>query len=76
MTSGIYSYTELPISQMVLNNPKKIWTLDEIVNLAYQHNPNTYFYPGDGWHYSDTDYIIVGQLIDSQARRATKLFKQ
>ena len=71
MTSGIYSYTELPISQMVLNNPKKIWTLDEIVNLAYQHNPNTYFYPGDGWHYSDTDYIIVGQLIEKIYRKIT-----
>jgi len=71
MTSGIYSYTELPISQMVRNNPKKIWNLNEIASLAYQHKPNTYFTPGKGWHYSDTDYIIVGQLIEKIYQKIT-----
>jgi D-alanyl-D-alanine carboxypeptidase len=66
MTAGIYSYTELPgFTKMIEKNPNKIWTADEIVSLAYHHKPNLYFKPGDGWHYSDTNYIIVGQLIEA-----------
>ena len=64
MTSGIYSYTELPISKMVIENPQKIWKLNEVTSLAYNNIPNTYFPPGEGWHYTDTSYIIVGQIIE------------
>lgn len=72
MTGGIYSYTELPnLTHMVLENPKKIWTADEITRLAYKHKPNTYFSPGKGWHYSDTDYVIVGQLIQKIYQQST-----
>lgn len=61
MTSGIYNYTEMPnFTQMILKHREKIWTANEIVNLAYKHKPNTYFAAGKGWHYSDTNYIIVG----------------
>ena len=65
MTSGIYSYTDLPISSMVLKQPNRVWHLKELIQLAYHHQPNTYFSPGKGWHYSDTNYLIVGQLIQT-----------
>ncbi len=71
MTSGIYSYTDLPISQMILKKPRKIWAADEIIQLAYQHQPNTYFAPGMGWHYSDTDYILAGELIQKIVQKST-----
>lgn len=72
MTSGIYSYEKVPnFTQMILKNPKKVWTADEVVELAYKHKPNTYFSPGKGWHYSNTGYIIAGQLIQEIYRKAT-----
>lgn len=71
MTSGIYNYTDFPISQMILKNPQKVWTTDEIIQLAYQHQPNTYFAPGMGWHYSDTNYILAGELIQIIVQKST-----
>jgi len=73
MTGGIYSYTELPVfTKMVLKNPKKIWTDREIIALAYNHKPNVYFAPGKSFHYSDTDYVIAGQLIKKIIQKATE----
>lgn len=63
MTSGIYSYTELPISRMILCDPNKVWSLNEIIRLSYRHKPNMIFKPGTGWSYTDTAYILAGKLI-------------
>ncbi|MGF1741455.1 beta-lactamase family protein [Vibrio profundum] len=71
MTSGIYSYTELPISKMVLENPQKVWKLNEVTSLAYNHIPNAYFPPGKGWHYTDTAYVIAGQIIEKAYQNIT-----
>lgn len=72
MTSGIYSYTELPnLTANIAQHPEKIWETREIINLAYQHQPNTYFSSGQGWHYSDTDYIIAGELIQQLIQKIT-----
>ena len=72
MTSGIYSYTELPnLPKLVLSSPEKIWSSKEILQLAYQHKPNTYFAPGKGWHYSDTNYVIAGQIIEKVYQKYT-----
>ncbi len=64
MTSGIYNYTALPhINKLILADPKKVWASNNVVDLAYQHKPNVYFAPGMGWHYSDTNYVMVGLII-------------
>lgn len=65
MTGGIYDYLNSKnVINMLLKNPKRVWSSDELVQLAYQHKPNLYFQPGNGWHYSNTDYIIAGMLIE------------
>ena len=41
------------------------WTLKELANLAYQYRPDLKFRPGYGWEYSNTNYILVGMIIES-----------
>ncbi|WP_423063391.1 serine hydrolase domain-containing protein [Candidiatus Paracoxiella cheracis] len=62
-TSGIYDYTILPQFDHVStpDNDHKQWTPQEIVASVYDHKP--YFQPGEGFHYSNTNYILLGMLI-------------
>lgn len=59
-TSGIYNYTDSStFFPTVLSNPSKVWTPEEI--LSYVSNPN--FEHGTGWYYSNTDYVILGCIL-------------
>ncbi|WP_437729993.1 serine hydrolase domain-containing protein [Sorangium sp. So ce1335] len=63
-SSGIFDYTEdaeLPVA--VLSDPARVWSPEEIVAAAAEHEP--YFAPGDGWHYSSTNYILLGMIIEA-----------
>ncbi|WFB11244.1 beta-lactamase family protein [Streptomyces sp. LX-29] len=67
-TSGISSYTEDPDFQRsafgtdFLRHRYDTWTPRKIVELAMTHRPD--FPPGSGWHYSDTNYILAGMVIN------------
>lgn len=62
MTSGIYSYTESKkFNQTWKAHPKKYWAAQNLITIAAKHK--SYFKPGKGWHYSDTNYVILGQLL-------------
>ena len=59
-TSGIYSYTDYPsLNDSILSNPSRIWQLEEMLNFVNA----PYFPKGTSWHYSNTNYIIVGIII-------------
>lgn len=63
MTSGIYSYTESSsFNKSWKKHPKREWTALEIINIALSNQP--YFKPGRGWHYSDTNYYLIGLLLE------------
>lgn len=63
MTSGIVRFTEdMGFIQARKQNPKQHWTAEQLVNMAYQH-PN-YFKPGTNWQYSNTNYLILGLIIE------------
>ncbi len=64
MTSGIPNFTENKkwISNLK-NGFKDTWTKDQIINSAYQQQD--YFKPGKGWHYSNTDYVLLGEIIEN-----------
>ncbi|MBB5938292.1 serine hydrolase domain-containing protein [Streptomyces zagrosensis] len=70
-TSGIYSYTEdqefkrLTFGTDFLQHRYDTWTPHRIVEVAMNHRPD--FAPGDGWHYSDTNYVIAGMVIEKAA---------
>lgn len=62
-TSGIYDYQEdIEFLAAVVKNPKKEWTPREEVNVATKHN--SYFPPGKGWHYSNTDCTLLGMIVE------------
>lgn len=65
MTSGIYSYTE---NEEFLKAPRTGWTLNRILELALSKKAD--FSPGKGWHYSDTNYIILGLLIEAVTKES------
>jgi D-alanyl-D-alanine carboxypeptidase len=63
MRSGLYNYSEsLELNQTLDTNPAKAWTPDELLAIAYR-NP-AYFPPGQGFHYSNTNTVLLGLIIE------------
>jgi D-alanyl-D-alanine carboxypeptidase len=63
MTSGLFNYSEdQGLIQQILANPQRVWTPQELLAVAFQHQPN--FPPGEGWHYSNTNYILLGLILE------------
>jgi D-alanyl-D-alanine carboxypeptidase len=42
----------------------KIWTLPELLAYADEANHTPYFAPGEGLHYSNTNYLLLGMIIE------------
>lgn len=62
-TSGIANYIDSPNWwQNLTADPKKIWGTDELLQMSYQLKP--YFVPGTNWHYSNTNYLLAGLIIE------------
>ena len=62
MTAGLFSYDEdESFMTTYTEDPNKVWTPDELVAIASAHSP--YFAPGAGWHYSNTNAIILSMII-------------
>lgn len=62
-TSGIYDYIDEPNWwDHVANNKNKIFEPKKLLALAYKHNP--YFVANGGWHYSNTNYVLLGLIIE------------
>lgn len=63
MTSGIYNYTDDEnFWTAVETDPMRKWSPNELVDIAASHEP--YFPPGGGWMYSNTNYILLGMIIE------------
>jgi D-alanyl-D-alanine carboxypeptidase len=63
MRSGLYNYTEsLELNQTLDTDPTKAWTPDELLAIAYKNPP--YFPPGQGFHYSNTNTVLLGLIIE------------
>jgi len=62
-TSGIFNYMEDPnFLPQVYKNPLREYKPIELVNIAFKHEP--YFAPGKGWHASDTNFILLGMIME------------
>jgi D-alanyl-D-alanine carboxypeptidase len=62
MTSGLFNYSDdETFLKVYTENPNKVWKPEELVELAVAHAP--YFPPGTGWHYSNTNTVILGMII-------------
>lgn len=63
-TSGIFDYaTDMRYYAAVLADPKHRWTRMEQVQAAIKWGKPR-FEPGKGYHYSDTGYILLGEIIE------------
>lgn len=63
MTSGLFNYTEDDVwVKKAIGDPKRVWKPRELVDVALAHPP--YFEPGKGWHYSNTNTVLLGMIIE------------
>ncbi len=63
MRSGLYNYSETPqLNEALDNDPQRVWTPDELLTLAFENPP--YFPPGEGYHYSNTNYVLLGLIAE------------
>lgn len=66
-TSGIPDHVELqPFANAIKKNPKRVWSPDEL--LAFVMDKPALFPAGKGWSYADTNYILVGMVIELVAK--------
>jgi len=61
-TSGIADIITDAVYAEIVANPTKVWEDDEWLDIAAAQEP--YFAPGEGWRYSNTDYILLGLVIE------------
>lgn len=63
-TSGLYDYSEDDAySQAVFDNPQRTWAPLELAAFAFTHAP--YFTAGSDYHYSNTNYILLGLVVET-----------
>ena len=62
-TGGLPRYIFQPgFTDKLLEDTDRIWAPEEL--LSYVFNVQPAHPPGDGWSYSDTDYIVLGLIIE------------
>jgi D-alanyl-D-alanine carboxypeptidase len=63
MTSGLFTVDDdLGFVHTWQAEPGKVWNPQEELAIAFKHPP--YFAPGKGVHYSNTNYILLGLIIE------------
>lgn len=72
MTSGIYSYSgdQNWVQSNLENNWEKVWTADELVQVALQHPLD--FEPGTKYNYSNTTPILLGLICEKVTGKTMK----
>ena len=67
MRSGLFSYTFDPgFVQALLSDPTRPFTPQELLAYAFSHD--NVFAPGTEFQYSNTNYILLGLLVEKLAR--------
>ena len=68
-TSGLVRYEfKETFTKDLTANPLKVWTPEE--RLAYLFGEKPPFEAGKGWDYSDTNYIVLGMIIEKVTGKA------
>ncbi|MCK9205187.1 MAG: beta-lactamase family protein [Bacteroidales bacterium] len=63
MTSGIFNYSEAPeFADTLLKDPTMVWQPLGLLEIAFNHA--FYFPVGTGFHYSNSNTIILGLIIE------------
>jgi D-alanyl-D-alanine carboxypeptidase len=68
-TSGLVRYEFDPRAAATLRaEPMKVWTPEERLSLLF--DTKAAFAPGEGWDYSDTNYIVLAMILERVAGRS------
>lgn len=68
-TSGLVRYEFNPkFTEDLSANPDKVWS--GVDRLSYLFDATPPFAPGEGWEYSDTNYIVLGMIIERVAKNS------
>src|SRR6476659_9959228 len=68
-TSGIFDYTaDEAFGRTILGDPGRTWAPSELVAIALSHPP--LFSPGTQWSYSNTNYILLGLVVEAVTGKA------
>ena len=68
MTSGIFSYTEdEAFGKRFDANPLMPFPPSAAIAIIKAHDPD--FAPGEGWHYSDSNYLLLGVIAEQVTGR-------
>ncbi|RJP33874.1 MAG: class A beta-lactamase-related serine hydrolase [Candidatus Omnitrophota bacterium] len=62
-TSGIYDFEDSAFIELLFADMQKPWTPLELIQHALDHG-EPYFEPGQGYQYSNTNYILLGLIIE------------
>jgi D-alanyl-D-alanine carboxypeptidase len=63
MRSGLFDYTSAPeMTPFFDNEPTKVWTPQELPAISFARPPN--FPPGTDYEYSNTNYALLGLIIE------------
>ena len=63
MRSGLFDYTSAPeMAPFFDNEPTKVWTPQELLAISFARPPN--FPPGTDYEYSNTNYALLGLIIE------------
>ncbi|MGW2654129.1 serine hydrolase domain-containing protein [Streptomyces sp. NPDC001478] len=71
-TSGLYDYKRtltMPPSPAFLDDRLRTWTASELVGRAVAQPP-TSTTPGTAYAYSNTDYVLLGQIVEQATGRS------
>lgn len=65
MRSGLFNYSEDETFQKTLfSNPQRAWNPQELIKVAFQPEHKPYFLPDQGFHYSNTNTVLLGLIIE------------
>lgn len=71
MRSGLYNYSEdNGFDKALEENPRRVWRPQELVAISNKHQP--YFAPGKDFHYSNTNTILLGMIIEQITGRSVE----
>ncbi|MCD5315094.1 serine hydrolase domain-containing protein [Kineosporia babensis] len=74
-TSGLFNYTEDEQAfKEILADPEREATPQELLEVGFRNDP--YFAPGQGWHYSNTGYIVLGEMLHQVTGQPVKTLIQ
>ncbi len=76
MRSGLPSYTEDPAFLRTIDQDKqRVWQPEDLLKLAYTQP--ALFAPGTSWHYSNTNYILLGLVMEQlTGKTVPQLFQE